>query len=166
MTVHARLALKRRHLYVSHRTQENLTSLIRHSSIRPACQLLLSAQKASEEAFIVTLWQFKAQLSLLLSYYCWQKVIDSPLNASHGRETRVKPICQRYTNLFPQYTWRSNPSSLKCLTHIFFGPKQTVIRKTVEKGRTLHLIEQLSKDIFPPNLFFSGLALKRNIRQS
>lgn len=42
----------------------------------------------------------------------------------------------------------------------FFGPKQTVIRKTVDsrdettvKGR-----------FFPPNLFF--FALKRNIRQS
>lgn len=49
--------------------------------------------------------------------------------------------------------------------HTFFCHKRTVITKTVEKGRTLHLIEQLSKDrtYFSTKHFF-GLALIRNIR--
>lgn len=57
------------------------------SSIRPGYQLSLSAQKASEQGFIVTLWHFKAKLSLLLSFHRWQKVIDSNLNALHDRKT-------------------------------------------------------------------------------
>lgn len=138
-----------------------------HSSVRPAYQQVLSAQKASEEGFIVTYWQFKEKLSSLLSHYCWQKVIDLTLNALHGRKTRVKPICQRYGNLFPQYTWRSNTSCLKCLTPTFFVPKQTVIAKTVEKGRTLHLIE-LSKDraCFSTKPFFFLVKLSKGTSDS
>lgn len=42
-----------------------------HSSVRPAYHFFLSAQRASEEGFIVKLWQFKAKLSLQLSWICF-----------------------------------------------------------------------------------------------
>lgn len=113
-----------------------------HSSIQAAYQFFLSAQKASEEAIIVTLWQFKAQLSLLLSFHCWHRVIDLTWNALHGSKTKCVEwnlpsardirICFHNTHEEEiHHVWK--------VWHSFFSPKQTVIRKTVEKEKNTSL---------------------------
>lgn len=90
-----------------------------HSSIRPGYQFLLSSQKDLKRVIIVTLWQFKAKLSLLLSYKCWQRVIDLTLNASE-KKREGRNTCAVWDTVCVQNTQRANISSLRRLTHSLF----------------------------------------------
>lgn len=108
-----------------------------HSSSQSGYQFSVISPKTLEGSFIVTLWQFKAKLSPLLSSWCQQMVVGLTLGNFHESKT----LCLWFFQTISFHNWLKKQICQYQIADIVDCPKQRTLQTQSEQNLTISLFQ-------------------------